>query len=375
MMAADRKDQANKSRAALEKRLALRREAELKNHQNTIREVDKTIEGLEATKNISTRKEVDSIAKVTVQENGVVQDTEPNDVENGVDFTGLLLANGVVSDLDYVSKVLQSSLDSTTSTVSDPRLLYKAFAPNVQLSSGPIALVNPATLSAIEYVTFKYGLHQMQDLQDVFQFPNVRFFISTTLPEHKESTNSLKNVYAYNNSVCILHRDALKSVGVISIIAAHLSSHLASGLTFNDADTVFKRVFFNSISILNNKIPVERCSNVDYTEIGKQARIEKFKKHLRASSYHHEHHRQHDDTTLLLHNNMAIIAKHSDSLSSNPSKILSTEISQIPISNQNDATNDDIFLQLLQAIQSGDECRIVELQHKLDQIDFKNKQE
>ena len=58
-------------------------------------------------------------------------------------------------------------------------------------------------------------------------------------------------------------------------------SHLATGCTFNDTDTLFKRAFYRSLVLLNGTIPEVANRDCDFDERSKTIRLEKFKKKLR----------------------------------------------------------------------------------------------
>ena len=114
---------------------------------------------------------------------------------------------------------------------------------------------------------------------------------------------------SYKEGTVLLDQQHLKSSGLMSVMAAHLASHLAAESHFIDSDVVFKRTFFRAVSLLCAQIPAESLHSptgeeiLDYTMKGQKLREAKYREHLRnapQASTHIKHQKkvtEHKDKT------------------------------------------------------------------------------
>ena len=228
---AERKAASDKSRSELEKRIAERRKNEAnkqKKEKEIFEEKEKEKIKVKTEKKPDNKKpdeEVTEDLKTAAIVNQARIAPEEHDTKKSLpNYSSLLLESGIVGDLDYVNKVLKSAVSSEENP--EAKHLVEAFKIDDQslssvTSSGAVKIVNPRELASKEFVTFRFCLRQMQELQEVFKFEDIRVFISDNLPEN-DNTHQMKKIYVFKDGLCMIHREALKSVGIVSIIAAHL---------------------------------------------------------------------------------------------------------------------------------------------------------
>ena len=223
---AERKAASDKSRSELEKRIAERRKNDA-NKQKKEKEIfEEKIKAKTERKSEKRDEQITEDAKTATIVNQATTVPEEDIKTTYPNYSSLLLESGIVGDLDYVNKVLKS----VVSTDENPKTIHLVEAFKVDddslssvSSSGAVKIVNPRELAAKEFVTFRFCLRQMQELQEVFKFQDIRVFVSENLPEN-DNVHQMKKIYVFKNGLCLVHREALKSVGIVSIIAAHLGS-------------------------------------------------------------------------------------------------------------------------------------------------------
>jgi len=188
--------------------------------------------------------------------------------------------------------------------------------------------------------------------------------------------HELSSVYIYRNGICLLHRESLKSVGLSSLVATHLASHITSDSNFDDADTLFKRAFYKSITLLNHDIPQLKSKNINFDENEKEIRKEEFKHKLRSLPLNFNHLKRDAETSEELDanlNNMitaSISAEHDNQFQQEQTEM--TSIVKIPNDSTADKNDlvDDLFDQLMHALEAKDEDKILELQKQIDMIEL-----
>ena len=158
----------------------------------------------------------------------------------------------------------------------------------------------------------------------------------------------------------MLHRQALQSVGIMSIVACHLSAHLSSGLTFDDKDTVFKRAYFRAIAIINNSQPQLTNKNVDFSEDSKRIRIDKFKKNLKKQTLSAVQHKEQQIVLNHVNQNLIKMGGEIESTSTNTT---------ITTASNNNELLDRLYSQLLAALEQNDEPKISHLQLQIATIE------
>jgi len=379
---AERKAASDKSRSELEKRIAERRKNEAnkqKKEKEIFEEKEKEKIKVKTEKKPDNKKpdeEVTEDLKTAAIVNQARIAPEEHDTKKSLpNYSSLLLESGIVGDLDYVNKVLKSAVSSEENP--EAKHLVEAFKIDDEslssvTSSGAVKIVNPRELASKEFVTFRFCLRQMQELQEVFKFEDIRVFISDNLPEN-DNTHQMKKIYVFKDGLCMIHREALKSVGIVSIIAAHLGSHLATGCTFNDTDTLFKRAFYRSLVLLNGTIPEVANRDCDFDERSKTIRLEKFKKKLRNLPLSFKNLETEEQTRKDLDQNLEKIAKKVNIEKFDEGTKMDTKekIDQrVKPTNQSEFEKNELFdslmKDLLLAMEAGDEASIQSIQQQID---------
>ena len=373
----ERKAASDKSRSELERRIAERRQNEA-NKQKKEKEIFETkekekIKAKTETKSEKPDEEIAEDAKTAAIVNQATKVPDEEVAKSLPNYSTLLLESGIVGDLDYVNKVLKSAV----SAEENPQAVHlvKAFKVDDEslssVSSGAVKIVNPRELAAKEFVTFRFCLRQMQELQEVFKFDDIRVFISESLPEN-DNVHQMKKIYVFKDGLCLIHREALKSVGIVSIIAAHLSSHLATGCTFNDTDTLFKRAFYRSLVLLNSAIPEVTNRDCDFDERSKTIRLEKFKKKLRNLPLNCKHIEAEVETRKDLDQNLETIAKKVKIENFDEGTKMCTQ--EVKLTKQTELEKNELFDSLMKdlliAMEAGDDASINSIQQQIDNFEF-----
>ena len=374
---AERKAASDKSRSELERRIAERRQNEA-NKQKKEKEIFETkekekIKAKTETKSEKPDEEITEDAKSAAIVNQATKVPEDEAAKSLPNYSTLLLESGIVGDLDYVNKVLKSAVSSEENP--DAMHLVEAFKVDdeslASVSSGAVKIVNPRELAAKEFVTFRFCLRQMQELQEVFKFEDIRVFISENLPEN-DNVHQMKKIYVFKDGLCLIHREALKSVGIVSIIAAHLGSHLATGCTFNDTDTLFKRAFYRSLVLLNSTIPQVTNRDCDFDERSKTIRLEKFKKKLRNLPLNFKHLEAEDEARKDLDQNLEKIAKKVKIENLDEGTKMGSQ--EVKLTNQAEFEKNELFDSLMKdlliAMEAGDQASINLIQQQIDNFEF-----
>ena len=167
MMQQDQKLQSEKSRAALESRLANRRKARDEKEREQIETFDNAVK--EANKPPAKQQPVKDVSKP--EEKSAADHTTNN-------YANVLIESGLVNDLDYVSRVLSSSLKTQERS---PILMTTLFKSDTNYRHGPITVVNPRRLTSTEFVSFRYCLHQLQQIQQFLAFEDIRIMVTESL--------------------------------------------------------------------------------------------------------------------------------------------------------------------------------------------------
>ena len=374
---AERKAASDKSRSELERRIAERRQNEA-NKEKKEKEIFETkekekIKAKTETKSEKPDEEIAEDAKTAAIVNQATKVPDEEVAKSLPNYSTLLLESGIVGDLDYVNKVLKSAV----SAEENPQAVHLVEAFKVDdeslssVSSGAVKIVNPRELAAKEFVTFRFCLRQMQELQEVFKFDDIRVFISESLPEN-DNVHQMKKIYVFKDGLCLIHREALKSVGIVSIIAAHLSSHLATGCTFNDTDTLFKRAFYRSLVLLNSAIPEVTNRDCDFDERSKTIRLEKFKKKLRNLPLNCKHIEAEVETRKDLDQNLETIAKKVKIENFDEGTKMCTQ--EVKLTKQTELEKNELFDSLMKdlliAMEAGDDASINSIQQQIDNFEF-----
>ena len=191
--------------------------------------------------------------------------------------------------------------------------------------------------------------------------------LNLTLLLAENNSHALSNVYQYaDTGIALLHRQSLKSVGIMSIVASHLAAHLATGKTFDDADTVFKRAYYRAIALISQNQPQLSDSLIDFSDANKKIRIGKFKKQLKKEKLASRHHFEQQKTMNQVNENLM-------KMSSSDQKQLETSAAQyngktVAVANNNELLN-GLYAQLLVALGSNDEQNITLLQKQIASIE------
>jgi hypothetical protein len=151
----------------------------------------------------------------------------------------------------------------------------------------------------------------------------------------------------------------------MSVMAAHLASHLAAESHFIDSDVVFKRTFFRAVSLLCAQIPAESLHSptgeeiLDYTMKGQKLREAKYREHLRnapQASTHIKHQKK--------------VTEHKGKTTQKLSQALELKPEIVLNGDTKDSSAEDYFdrlcAQMFDALQEEDEDRIKALQKKLE---------
>ena len=148
-------------------------------------------------------------------------------------------------------------------------------------------------------------------------------------------------------------------------------SHLATGCTFNDTDTLFKRAFYRSLVLLNATIPEVANRDCDFDERSKTIRLEKFKKKLRNLPLNFKNLETEAKTRKDLDQNLEKIANKVN-IENDGTKMDVKENSdeRIQQTNQSEFEKNELFdslmRDLLLAMEAGDESSIQSIQQQID---------
>ena len=148
-------------------------------------------------------------------------------------------------------------------------------------------------------------------------------------------------------------------------------SHLATGCTFNDTDTLFKRAFYRSLVLLNATIPEVANRDCDFDERSKIIRLEKFKKKLRNLPLNFKNLETEEKTRKDLDQNLEKIARKVN-IENAGTKMDVKEKSdeRIEQANQSEFEKNELFdslmRDLLLAMEAGDEASIQSIQQQID---------
>jgi len=164
----------------------------------------------------------------------------------------------------------------------------------------------------------------------------------------------------------------------MSVMAAHLASHLAAESHFIDSDIVFKRTFFRAVSLLCAQIPAESLHSpteeiLDYTMKGQKLREAKYREHLRNAPQASTHIKNQKKVTEHKDKTTQKLSQGTDFLE----KIIKLQNSALELKpdlvlngDTKDSSAEDYFdrlcAQMFDALQEEDEDRIQTLQKKLE---------
>ena len=150
-------------------------------------------------------------------------------------------------------------------------------------------------------------------------------------------------------------------------------SHLATGCTFNDTDTLFKRAFYRSLVLLNGTIPEVANRDCDFDERSKTIRLEKFKKKLRNLPLNFKNLETEEQTRKDLDQNLEKIAKkvNIEKFDEGTKMDSKEKIDQrVERTNQSEFEKNELFdslmKDLLLAMEAGDEASIQSIQQQID---------
>ncbi|CAG5113266.1 Oidioi.mRNA.OKI2018_I69.chr2.g7386.t1.cds [Oikopleura dioica] len=344
--AADRAAQTDKARSELEKRLAARRAR------------------------AAEYAEEESLAEEEISETPaqiLIKSEQPQQKKSTVDHSQVLLKSGLIEDLSALEAILKASIslqtgDNSQSAHSD---LFLAKQDQLRKTSPGLVIIHPSDLSTLEFVGYRLFQRQFELLSRVFHLEPITIMIANEFPAQEERKSFAPSFYSYQNGIALLDQQHLKSSGLMSVMAAHLASHLAADSHFIDSDVVFKRTFFRAVSLLCAQIPAESLHSstgeeiLDYTSKGQKLREAKYKEHLRnapQASSHIKHQRS------VTENKAKTTQKLGQALELKHDIVLSGE-------NKNSSAEDyfdRLCAQMFDALQEEDEDRIQALQKKLE---------
>merc|ERR1712147_213079 len=166
----------------------------------------------------------------------------------------------------------------------------------------------------------------------------------------------------YANGVALLHRQSLQSVGIMSIVASHLAAHLATGETFDDADTVFKRAYYRVIALISDIQPQLSNELIDFSDASKKIRIDKFKKQLKKEKLASRHHVEQQRAINQVNENLVKMSNNESQQLLEPTIVPDAD-QTVAVGNNNELL-DGLYAQLLVALESNNEQNITRLQQQ-----------
>jgi len=273
-------------------------------------------------------------------------------------FGEIILKSGLLEKLERLNGTLENAVSSgnvESNAVQNP--LFMAKSELEKRTDGKV--IDHSALSAKEFLAAKYLERQCELLGNTFKLPLVKVHVVTSLPK-SNGESFMPNFYICHNKMLFVPREVLSSASMVSIIAAHCQSHLASNSTFNDTDIVFKRAFFRAIALLsanmmNSSLSIGDKEVLDYSKEGSDYRRVKYREHS-AMNRSREH--------------ATSIKKTQDSMKENLVKMSISEYSPdrllAPISvDSNTEIVDHLYELLYDALESNNETEIARLQKEI----------
>ena len=124
---------------------------------------------------------------------------------------------------------------------------------------------------------------------------------------------------------------------------------------------VFKRAYFRAIALINDTQPVPTNDITDLSDEAKKIRISKFKTHLKRQKFSKIEHEQKALAMNQVNENLIKLSDQKDIEESNA--IATTETSN------NNQLLDELYAELLRALEGQDEDKIVQLQRQIASIE------
>lgn len=271
----DRKLQAAKSRSDLEARIAQRRKKQREKSELII-----AISTEPKQNKVKDEEKSKTHLPVPIDEHVTENTKIPKIVPN---YGELVLKSGILEELESLESTLEKSVTTLTNTSNTSAA--PIFIDDLPvLSTRNNTIIPPESLSAIQFVAYKYFCRQFNLLAQAFKLSDVSVIISTKISSEGNAA-FMPKCYIYNNRRIIIMEDHLSSVGLLSIIAAHCASHIAAKSEFDDTDVIFKRAFFRSICLLGGNIAsptltFDSKEILDYSKFGSNYRKQKYEEHI-----------------------------------------------------------------------------------------------
>ena len=124
---------------------------------------------------------------------------------------------------------------------------------------------------------------------------------------------------------------------------------------------VFKRAYFRAIALINDTQPEPTNNATDLSDEAKKIRISKFKTHLKRQKYSKIEHEQKALAINQVNENLTRLSDHKETTESNA--IATTDTAN------NNQLLDELYAELLRALKSQDEDKIVQLQRQIASIE------
>jgi hypothetical protein len=142
-------------------------------------------------------------------------------------YAEMVLKTGIISNLETLESTLERSINSID-VIEEPTNLSPIFLPSdLKVKYGNLEVINPDDLSAIEFVSYRYFIRQLEVLARTFKLDKTQVVISSQLPSDEQGNNSfMPKFYIFDENIIIIPEMHLKSVGLLSTICCHISSHL-----------------------------------------------------------------------------------------------------------------------------------------------------
>ncbi|KAJ7418431.1 hypothetical protein BTVI_29285 [Pitangus sulphuratus] len=120
-------------------------------------------------------------------------------------------------------------------------------APRTQ--EGEPAAVDPAALSAREFVIYQYGISILQFLRPHINAPEITLAVASSLPPSDATGNAFRGSFFYQNSKSKLFvlRDCLSSVGGFLLLLVHCLAHVCAAELSHDTNPLFLRLFYQAL--------------------------------------------------------------------------------------------------------------------------------
>ena len=141
---------------------------------------------------------------------------------------------------------------------------------------------------------------------------------------------------------------------------------MATGETFDDADTVFKRAYYRAIALISDIQPQLSNNLIDLSDASKKIRIDKFKKQLKKEKLASRHHVEQQRAINQVNENLVKMSSNDRPLLE-PITVPDAD-KTVAVGNNNELL-DGLYAQLLVALESNNEQNITRLQQQIASVE------